>query len=69
MLARVVTLRFDPVREAFDDTPLQEFLKRNEVFAIRDHFFVGNEVPCLALLVTCEVDAAAHRRIPACQRR
>ena len=29
MLARVVTLRFDPVIEAFDDAPLQEFLKGN----------------------------------------
>ena len=52
MLARLVTLRFDPVIEAFDDTPLQEFLKGHEVFAIRDHFFVRNEVPYLALLVT-----------------
>ena len=35
MLARVVTLRFDPVLEGFDDEPLQEFLKAKEVFAIR----------------------------------
>ena len=52
MLARVVTLRFDPQLEAFDDGPLQEFLKAREVFAIRDHFFVRNEVPYLAVLVT-----------------
>ena len=45
MLARVVTLRFDPRLEAFDDGPLQEFLKAREVFAIRDHFFIRNEVP------------------------
>ena len=45
MLARVVTLRFDSLLEAFDDGPLQEFLKAREVFAIRDHFFVRNEVP------------------------
>ena len=51
MLARVVTLRFDPVLEGFDDEPLQEFLKAKEVFAIRDHFFVRNEVPYLAVLV------------------
>ena len=43
--ARVVTLRFDPLLEAFDDSPLQELLKTREVFSIRDHFFVRNEVP------------------------
>ena len=52
MLARVVTLRFDPLIEAFDDSPLREFLKAKEVFAIRDHFFVRNELPYLAVLVT-----------------
>ena len=52
MLARVVTLRFDPLIEAFDDSPLREILKAKEVFAIRDHFFVRNEVPDLAVLVT-----------------
>ena len=52
MLARVVTLRFDPLLEAFDDGPLQEFLKAREVFAIHDHFFVRNEMPCLAVPVT-----------------
>ena len=52
MLARVVTLRFDPGIEAFDDAPLQDFLKAREVFAIREHFFVRDEVPYLAVLVT-----------------
>ena len=44
MPARVVALRFDPLLEAFD-APFQEFLKAREVFAIRDHFFIRNEVP------------------------
>ena len=52
MRARVVTLRFDPLLEAFDDSPLQELLKAREVFSIRDHFFVRNEVPYLAVVVT-----------------
>ena len=52
MLARVVTLRFDPLIEAFDDSPVGEFLKAKEVFAIREHFCVRNEVPDLAVLVT-----------------
>ncbi len=38
MQFRVVTLRFDPVLEAFDDTPLQELLKGGEVFTVRDRF-------------------------------
>ena len=49
MQVRVVTLRFDPVLEAFDDSPLQELLKGREVFTIRDHFFVRNGVPYLGL--------------------
>ena len=52
MLARVVTLRFDPVLEAFDDGPLQEFLRAKEVLGIRDHFFVRNEMPFLAVVPT-----------------
>ena len=52
MLARVVTLRIDPLIKAFDDSPLREFLKAKEVFAICEHFFVRNEVPYLAVLVT-----------------
>ena len=52
MQACVVTLWFDPLLEAFDDGPLPELLKTREVFAIRDHFFVRNHVPYLAVLVT-----------------
>ena len=40
MLARVITLRFDPVLSSFDDGPLRDFLKDKEVLSIRDHFFV-----------------------------
>ena len=53
MQVRVVTLRFDPVLEAFDDGPLQELLKGREVLTIRDHFFVRKGVPYLAVVVTC----------------
>ena len=41
MLAPVMGLRFDPVLEASDDGPLQEFLEAGEVFAVRDHFLFG----------------------------
>ena len=52
MPARVVTLRFDPVLEAFDDGPLQGLLRAKDVLTIRDHFFIRNEVPYLAVVVT-----------------
>ena len=52
MLARVLTLRFDPALEAFDDGPLREFLKAREAIAVREHFFVRKHVPYLAILVT-----------------
>ena len=45
MQVRVVTLRFDPVLERFDESPLQELLKGKEVFTIRDHFFVMKGMP------------------------
>ncbi len=52
MLARVLTLRFDAALEAFDDDPLQEFLRSEEVHAISDHFFIRDGVPYLAVLIT-----------------
>ena len=45
MLMRVITLRFDPVTSSFDDGPVRDFIKDKEVLAIRDHFFMKNEVP------------------------
>jgi len=52
MLARVITLRFDPLIGGFDDEPLRDFLKDKDVLAIREHFFVRHEVPYLAVMVT-----------------
>lgn len=52
MLARVLTLRFDPLRGGFDDAPLYDFLKDKEVLAIHDHFFVKNDTPYVTVVVT-----------------
>ena len=52
MSARVVTLRFDPTLEAFDEGPLQDFLQAKEVHAIHNHIFVRDGAPYLAVLVT-----------------
>ena len=75
MLARVLTLRFDPSSESFDDGPLQEFLKAKEVHAIREYFFVRDGVPYLAVLVTYgfppppEQPAKAQGREPSWRRQ
>lgn len=52
MLARILTLKFDPVLGSFDDTGLRDFVKDKEVLSIRDHFFTRDEVPYLAVIVT-----------------
>ena len=52
MQARVITLRFSSMVEGFDDAPLRDFIKDKEVHALRDHFFVRNDVPYLAVMVS-----------------
>jgi len=64
MLARVITLRFNPVAGGFDDMPLRDFLKDKEVFTIREHFFVVHDVPYLVVLVTYALPALATPAAP-----
>jgi hypothetical protein len=52
MLARVLTLKFDPVLGRIDDASLQAFIKDREVLSIREHFFTREEIPYLAIIVT-----------------
>ena len=51
MLARVITLRFDPLLGAFDDSPLLDFLKDKAVHRIQDHFFTKDDLPYLAVVI------------------
>jgi formylglycine-generating enzyme required for sulfatase activity len=51
MQIHVFTLRFNPVTERFDDSGVTGFLADKEVLAIRDHFFVKDDVPYLVLVV------------------
>ena len=51
MLIKVISIAFDSVLGAFDDSPLREFLKDKEVISIRDHFFIRNEVPYLTAVI------------------
>lgn len=52
MLARVITLRFDTALGGFDDEPLRDFLKDKQVSSIREHFFIADDTPYLAVMVT-----------------
>ena len=39
MLLRIFTVRFDSVRECFDDAEVREFIKDKEVLSVSEHFF------------------------------
>ncbi|MDP6775696.1 MAG: HRDC domain-containing protein [Candidatus Latescibacteria bacterium] len=52
MLIRVFTLEFRSALGGFDDGELRDFLKDKEVLGIRDHFFVKDQSPYLAVVVT-----------------
>lgn len=45
ILARVISLKFNPVVESFDDEPLRAFIKDKEIHAIGDHFFKSYSRP------------------------
>jgi hypothetical protein len=49
---RVFTLQFDPGTQSFDDAQVREFLADKAVSAVRDHFFIQDGSPYLALVVT-----------------
>jgi superfamily II DNA helicase RecQ len=54
MFVHVLTLRFNAALEAFDETPLQEFVKDKHLVSIKDHFFTRHEIPYLTLVLTYE---------------
>ena len=74
MHVKVLTLRYAPELGALGDTPLRAFLSDKRALSIRDHFFVVQDVPHLACLVTyrslVDQDAAeTSRRTPASSKR
>ena len=74
MLVRVFTLKFNPVLGGFDDGEVRDFIKDKEVLSIRDHFFVKDEVPYLAVLATYnplqpEAETPSIARRPERERR
>ncbi len=54
MLIRVFTLCFSQPLQGFDDSHVVEFLKDKKVVSMRDHFFLRNEEPYLALVALYE---------------
>lgn len=58
MLLCVFTLRFNSATERFDDSAIAGFLADKEVLSIKDHFFVKDDVPYLALVVCYRAPAA-----------
>ncbi len=74
MQTRVITLRFNSLLDGFDDAPLRELIKDKEVISVRDHFFVRNEQPYLAILVNYTLkplvtDAVAPKSVQELKRR
>ena len=62
MLARVMTLRFDPALEAFDDGPLQEFLKAEEPMGSGNTSYSGAGCRTLLCLPHTSCDLLRHQR-------
>ena len=52
MKLKVFTLCFDPAVGGFDDTVLQDFLKERQVLNVHEHFFMHDQSPMWALLVS-----------------
>lgn len=51
MQTKVLTLRFNTLRGEFDDATLREFTRDKEVISVRDHFYVHQGTPYLAMVV------------------
>lgn len=63
MLIRIMTLKFNPVLEQFDDAALQDYLKDKETLSVRDHFFIKNDTPYITLIIQCH-DSPENSSVP-----
>lgn len=52
MLIQIFTLKFHAATERFDDNEVQEFIKGKEILSVREHFFIKQDTPYLALIIT-----------------
>ena len=72
MLVRVFTLAFSSSLAGFDDRKLRDFIGDKEMVSIRDHFFLKDELPYMAVVVTYNLlrpPNAAPVRVPIPARR
>ncbi|HVS10710.1 MAG TPA: HRDC domain-containing protein [Planctomycetota bacterium] len=56
MDVKLITLHYSPALRAFDDAPLQEFLRGRDAMLLADYRFEAGGVPLLALLFEWEPD-------------
>ncbi|MEM7202485.1 MAG: hypothetical protein AAF628_19590 [Planctomycetota bacterium] len=56
--AELLTLRFDPAADAFDDAPLRTRLAEVHLLSLREHFFTAGGVAHVACLLTYRAAAA-----------
>lgn len=57
MLTKIITIKFDPILECFDDASLKEFIKGKEVLSIREHFFIKEEKPYIAAVIIYKLNS------------
>lgn len=56
-------MRFNSLLDGFDDAPLRDFIKDKEVISVRDHFFVRNDQPYLAVVVNYALNPIATEAV------
>ena len=61
MTHRIVTIAFDPVAGAFDDSPLAALAEEVEVVAASPHFFEHGGLPYWTVFVQCRPPSTASR--------
>lgn len=52
MRVKLLTLAYARSLQGFDDRPLSEFVRDEEVLQIREHFFTVHDLPRFACLIT-----------------
>src|SRR5262245_31413874 len=60
MRVKLFTFRYSSTLGGFDDTPLLDFIRDQEVLSFSEHFFAVNEVAHVTCVVTCQ-DAIVPR--------
>ncbi len=62
MKLKTFTFRFSEVMDGFDDKSLQEFIADKEVIEFSEHFFIHENTPYLAVILSYRLLAAEEKR-------